>query len=306
MNGWPALVPADWRVVFPTVRKSRRTILASTAIGGADALSTDEESFARWVLAHEKIRFDWFRPAILKRRIQSCLRLTRTSSPIDARRYLRSNPHFIPAATSALLIGVTSFFRDEQVFEVLRRQIIPTFAASGRRLRVRSVGCSSGEELYSVAILLEQAGILHRCSLMGVDCRSDAVRSAQEGVYSANQLSNLSFADRSRYLEPLDEEGNLCRVQGWLRAATTWEAHDVSSPGLISDADDGGGHDLILCRNVGIYFTADANAALWQRLTRALRPGGVLVVGSSERPSVQGLHPVGPCIYRKQPFRLTA
>ncbi len=100
----------------------------------------------------------------------------------EGRALLENRPDLLPAAVGSLLIGVTEFFRDPAVFEAVRARVVPELAARGRGpLRIWSAGCSSGEELYSLAILLAEAGLLAGSFLLGTDCRIEAVRQARSG-----------------------------------------------------------------------------------------------------------------------------
>src|SRR4051812_36303233 len=120
----------------------------------ADPLPPDSESLFRWLFARAGLNFRHYKPETLTRRLPACLRAVRATSAAQARAVLRRNPDLVGPALDALLIGVTSFFRDEGVFDALRRRVLPDvvrrWRAGGcvRPLRVWSVGCSSGAELY--------------------------------------------------------------------------------------------------------------------------------------------------------------
>ena len=144
--------------------------------------------FVGWVLDRAGLDASLYRHRPLLRRLPACLRTLGVRSPAEARKLLENRPDLLPAAIGSLLIGVTEFFRDAAVFEGIRTEVMPALAARGGQLRIWSAGCSSGEELYSVAILLAEAGLLARSFLLGTDCRIEAIRQARSALYNAAAL----------------------------------------------------------------------------------------------------------------------
>lgn len=231
-----------------------------------------------------------YRATPLRRRTSACLRAMRTESEGIAQARLTTDPGLADVALNALLIGVSEFFRDPMVFDALRTIVIPALAARARPIRVASIGCSSGAELYSVAMQLAEAGALHRSTLLGVDCRPTAVSLARAGVFADASLTSLRPDLQTRYFE--------AAVGGWrvvdaLRRRTSWHVLDATRdlpPGRW---------DVVLCRNLVIYLQTRTADMLFERLGRQLAPGGFLVVGHAERPpaSLKLTH-VARCIYR--------
>jgi chemotaxis methyl-accepting protein methylase len=243
--------------------------------------------------------------------VSAVLRVLHARTQEQAQQILDERPELLPAAINALLIGVTSFFRDESVFETLRTSVLPQLAMQRRPLRIWSAGCSNGAELYSVAILLAQAGMLEGSFLLGSDCRSEAVEQARAAAYDCDDLRLIEPAVLGKYFE-MDGHGinrdgphflrkenrvrpYLFRPVESLRRQVHWKTADVC--GHIED----GPWDIILWRNMAIYLTAEAGATVWRGLVWALEPQGVLVVGKAERPPI-GLElvSVGRYIYRPE------
>src|SRR5688500_14040765 len=155
------------------------------------ALSGDDEALVRWIFRQSGLDLRHYRPETLKRRVPACLRALRVDSPQRAHALLRRDPDLLPAALGALVIGVTGVFRDAPAFAALRDRVLPALAAGGRRLRVWSVGCSNGAELYSVAILRAEQRVLSRCGLLGTDGRPDAVARAATGLFRADAVAGV-------------------------------------------------------------------------------------------------------------------
>lgn len=192
---------------------------------------------------------------------------------------------------SALLIGFSGFFRDAEVFQSIGHKVLPQLHALNRPLRVLSVGCSSGQELYSLAMLLAEHGLLSRAEFVGIDCRSDAIRAAREGVFPHALVADVPEPWRSRYFAPAVGGA---RIQTHLRSHTHWQVMDATA-GLPP-----GPWDLILCRNLFIYLQPRTMQTMLARMIDHLTLLGFLVVGKAERPPASlGLKPVGRCIYRR-------
>lgn len=232
-----------------------------------------------------------YRDSIFARRQAACLRSLRAASPGDGARLIGTDSEASERALGAVMIGVTEFFRDPAVFEALR-PMLGGLRRVAEPLRALSIGCSDGSELYSLAILLAEEGMLSDAWLHGVDCRPAAIRSAMAGVYTAAALDALAPALRARYFQDH-------RIT--LRDHCRWSVGDAFN--LPPEVDAPGTRDLVLCRNLAIYLNLESAAELWGRCVAQLRPGGLLVTGKAERPPGRirsDLERVGPCIYRRK------
>jgi chemotaxis protein methyltransferase CheR len=173
----------------------------------------------------------------------------------------------------SVAVSVSGLFRDPAQFELLEREIAPLLEEDAGRIRVWSAGCADGSELYSVALVLERLGLLSRAHLLGSDLLEENLASARHGVYGDTAMSPT------------------------LRALVRWEQRD-----LVRDGAPPGRWRLVLCRNLAIYLAPAAKRALHQTLAEALAPGGVLIVGRSERiadPASLGLTRLTPHAYRR-------
>jgi chemotaxis methyl-accepting protein methylase len=254
----------------------------------SESLAPDERAFVIWLFEQAGICARNYRQETLVRRLPACLRLIRVASVREARRALELNPALVPDAVDTLVIGVTSFFRDAQVFDALRDRVLPLLLEARRPLRIWSVGCSDGQEMYSIIMLLAELGWLNRADLLGTDCRVPAVRRAAAGAFSDADVRSVPSTMLRRYFT-LSEWG--WRVEARLRTVVQWRAGDVLQ------VDEPGIWDLILCRNVAMYFEPHVASDLWQRLHAALGRGRILVTGKAERPG-EGFTSLAPCIYR--------
>jgi chemotaxis protein methyltransferase CheR len=249
-----------------------------------------------------------YRDSILSRRQAACLRSLRATSPANGVDRISLDSAASERALGAVMIGVTEFFRDPEVFAALR-PMLHSLKGNAESLRALSIGCSDGSELYSLAILLAEEGLLAGTRLHGVDCRPGAIRSATAGVYAVSALDAMDPTLRARYFEPVSGTAMMLsraasctpwmQVSHELRARCRWSVGDAFR--LPPELDRVRASDLVLCRNLAIYLTPESAAELWERCAGQLRPGGLLVTGKAERPPARTrslLERIGPCIYR--------
>ena len=256
------------------------------------------DGFIAWVLGRAGLDAAAYRARPLERRLPACLAAIKVRSAGEGRELLERKPHLVAKAASALLIGVTEFFREPEVFDFLRTRVLPGLAGCRRRLRIWSAACSSGAELYSMAILLSEAGLLEQSCLLGSDCRKDAIDCAQRGLYDVSMLKLVPFATRNKYLKPTGKAGttNDFAVIEALRRQVRWKVAD-----LLADVEDGP-WDIIFWRNAAIYLEPFSAETIWRRLASVLAPQGVLIAGKAERPPRDaGLTHIARCIYRRLP-----
>jgi chemotaxis protein methyltransferase CheR len=284
-------------IVFPREIAARRVInvaqqLPSGIVNEREAeLPALEGQFLEWLFAAAGLCASDYRPETLMRRLPACLRMLHVSSVLGAQAVLARTPQLIPRAVDVMLVGVTSFFRDCEVFAELAGNWLPKLAEARGGITVWSVGCSDGAELYSIAMLLAERGLLSKSYLVGTDCRTAAIAHARAGRYSQQAIAGVPTELRERYFMRV---GGAWEVTRELRAATRWHEANV----LARHAP--GTWDVILCRNTSIYVRTAVAHRLWQKLEASLRVGGLLVLGKAERPiSATRLQVEAPCIFCK-------
>jgi chemotaxis protein methyltransferase CheR len=189
----------------------------------------------------------------------------------------------------AITTNETSFFRDTAPFDLLRQKLIPEMAdrsrTGGSGIRIWSAACSTGQELYSIAIVLKELlGDPDRYGvrLMGTDISDDAVARASRGIFTPIEFSRgLTEAQRTKYFAPA---AGGWRIRDEIRAMASFRKMN-----LMSDLTALGRFDIIFCRNVAIYFTERDRIALFEKMQRALETNGCLIIGSME--SLNGVSP---------------
>jgi len=228
--------------------------------------------------------FSSYRRPTLRRRLQRRMVAAHADTIADYRRLLRDDAAEQERLVSTLLIKVTDFFRDPQVFTYLRERVlsglIDDARARGEELRVWSAGCATGEEVYSVAMLiLELLGDdpdRPAVRIFATDLDRDAVSFARRGVYPAKALANVPQELVTRYFAATDGE---CEVSQAVRDLIVFGDHDISQRPPFARTD------LVLCRNVLMYFTPALQKRVLQAIAFSLRTDGALVLGSAETPA---------------------
>jgi len=236
-----------------------------------------DDSFAAWLLGKLGIDARSYRASALARRIPACLRILRERTCDSAMLKLTRKPELLVPALGALLIGASEYFRDRGVFDDLRANVLPRLLREKARLSILSVGCSSGQELYSMAMLLHQADALGRCCLTGLDCRADAIEKARAGIFTEHEMKGLEPDLRARYFRLQD--GRWASLPS-LSRAISWQVANILACSFPAS-------DIILFRNVAIYLETQAADCLWNSLCASLPAGGVLITGKAEKPPKQ-------------------
>lgn len=182
------------------------------------------------------------------------------------------------ATLNALTTNLTKFFRENHHFEHLAEQAIPEIRSRGRRLRIWSAGCSSGEEPYSIAITLRRAMpdlAQWDARILATDIDTEILRRAAGGIYSDEQIENVPADWRDKCFEPAGPGQH--RVRAEIRSLISFKHLN-----LVGHWPMKGPFDVIFCRNVVIYFDKDTQRVLFDRYANLLVPGGFLYIGHSE------------------------
>jgi two-component system CheB/CheR fusion protein len=231
--------------------------------------------------------FSQYKPSTIYRRIERRMAVHQIEAIENYVKYLQQSPAEIEALFRDLLIGVTNFFRDPEAFQALEAHVIPQLMAARAQtdsstkevIRIWICGCSTGEEAYSIAILLrEQMEISSRnfaVQIFATDIDSRAIATARAGLFPNGIASDMTPERLSRFFlaEP---DGSGYRVQKSIREMLVFSEHDVNKDPPFSKLD------LISCRNLLIYLGAELQKKLIPLFHFALKPNGFLFLGSSE------------------------
>ena len=187
---------------------------------------------------------------------------------------------------------MSEFFRNAEAWEVLRTRFLGDLLARPV-VHAWSAGCSLGYEPHTISMLVREQSPTARLRVTATDVDGTILERARLSRFSGSQMAGISAERRSRFFLPA---GDAWEVRPELRKLVTWARHD-----LLGDPFEPG-FDLIVCRNVVIYFTEAAKGELYRRFADALTGGGLLFVGATESiaaPAAVGLEPVAPGFFRK-------
>ena len=230
--------------------------------------------------------FHGYKPGSLARRIRRRMGDLGIAGFEVYQEYLELHPDEFRELFNTILINVTSFFRDPEAWHALRDQaVVPMIAgkATGEPIRAWSAGCASGEEAYSLAMMLaEELGIdqfRERVKIYGTDVDEDALNTARHATYGEKQVEGLPTELRERYFEHVD---GVYTFRKDLRRQVIFGRHDLITDAPISRVD------LLVCRNTMMYFNAETQARILGRFHFALNDGGYLFLGRAETLMAQG------------------
>jgi chemotaxis protein methyltransferase CheR len=237
---------------------------------------------------------DSYRSAQMRRRLSGFVERRAGGNVSLVCKRLHSDPDLRGALLRLVTINVSEFFRDPAQFVLLQDIVLPDLAARNQSVRIWSAGCSHGEEPFTIAILCERAQIGARVDILATDIDAESLATARAGgPYTAQQLRKMPARLVPEYFNQ-SPRGYMLRES--TRRRVRFLKHD-----LLSDPAP---HqfDLIVCRNVTIYFTQEVKAQLIRRFFASLRPGGYLFIGGAESllgAEAEGFSRIAGNFYRK-------
>jgi len=244
------------------------------------------------VLALTGIDLDCYKSQQMRRRLDGFL----SGLSVNAYTYcdtLRQDPRALKDLRDFLTINVSEFFRDKDQFQMLAATILPDLLRLTPRLNIWSAGCSHGAEPYSVSMILDDISPLIRHRILATDIDESILQRARSGgPYPVTDVRNVGASQ----LRNITRVGDSYWVTPKFRAKVEFKQLN-----LLRDTFESG-FDLIICRNVVIYFNNEAKANLMGKFYRSLKDGGMLFMGASETMAVSpdtGFERISNCFYRK-------
>lgn len=260
---------------------------------------TDAElqGFSRLMADAAGIMLPASKKALVSGRLARRLQVVGCASFADYLRHLHTDPQERQRAVDLLTTNETYFFREPRHFAYLAEQVLPTFPG-GRPFRVWSAACSSGEEPYSVAMLLSERLGSKPWEIVASDISSRVLDQARAGIYPMDRAEKIPQPYLKAYcLKGVGAQDGYFAIQPGVRERVSFRTVNLNAT-----LPDLGLFDLVLLRNVMIYFSTDTKREVCRRLEAVLRPGGHLFIGHSE--SLNGLDSplrmVQPAVYRKE------
>ena len=242
---------------------------------------TDQELQELIDLVRETHGFDFsnYSKASLKRRLFRIITLRKVGFD-GLKDALTHNPDFFRWFLNEVTVNVTEMFRDPTFYKALNSLVVP-YLSEFKNIRVWSAGCSSGEEVYSLAILLNEARLKVAPFIYGTDINTAMIDEAQKGIYSMRKIK--SYAENYKSCELPGEltdhfnvTNDVASIKNELKQNTLFSTHDLVTDDVFND------FQIISCRNVFIYFDADLQERILGLFYKSLSPNGFLCLGSKE------------------------
>lgn len=231
------------------------------------------EDFKKWVLKEFKIDLSAYKSNQLHRRILSLMSRVGVNSVDEYVQLLKKDENQRMKFLDFITINVTEFFRNPEIFEELRKKIESELMVKENNLKIWSAACSIGAEPYSIAMILDNLKIKGRHSILATDIDNTILERAKSGEYVNGEVKNVKSEYLQKYFNKVNDK---YIIDSKIKNMVTFKKHD-----LILDKYESG-FDLIVCRNVVIYFNQDVKNEIYKKFSDSLKKGGLLFVGATE------------------------
>lgn len=253
----------------------------------------DFVKFAEFVYLHYGINLSAYKSKQLFRRVESFIARAGARDESEFIEMLKRDSVLSKKFIDHLTINVSEFFRNKDMFLDLELKIKEYLNPEKKALKIWSAGCSNGSEPYSLAIIMDRLSPSRNHNIIATDIDQTIIETAKRGIYSKNDIKNVDNDLVEKYFYMQEDKYN---IKESIKNKIKFKRHD-----LIVEKYDGN-MDLILCRNVVIYFTQEAKNEIYRKFYQSLNPGGLLFVGATE--SIYNYREIGfekasTFIYRK-------
>jgi chemotaxis protein methyltransferase CheR len=250
------------------------------------------EGFKEKVLKLTGIDLSSYKERQMKRRIDSLISRNNYDDYDTYYKALTKNSSLYDEFINYLTINVSEFYRNPAQWEVLEKEIVPNLIKFNDVPKIWSAACSTGEEPYSLAMMMSRFVSLDRLKILATDIDNGAISKAKEGMYSSKSLENLPKDFAGKFFTRIGES---YKINDKLKNCIEFKHHNLLLDKYPVRCD------LIVCRNVMIYFTEEAKTLMYNNFRESLNANGVLFVGSTEQiilPHRYKLEPIKTFFYR--------
>ncbi|WP_158826265.1 CheR family methyltransferase [Mucilaginibacter lacusdianchii] len=223
--------------------------------------------------------FAGYSKASFKRRLARVMQLKKLNY-LDLKYMLVNEPSFFQYFLEEITVNVTEMFRDPLFYKAINQQVLP-YLSTFQHIKIWSAGCSTGEEVYSMAILLQEAGLRKKSFIYGTDINTEVLKEAKRGIYSLRKIK--SYAENYQYsglpgtiTDHFTMLYDAATIHTELKQNTLFSVHNLISDGVFNE------FQMISCRNVFIYFESELQEKVLDLFYKSLCPLGFLCLGSKE------------------------
>jgi chemotaxis protein methyltransferase CheR len=249
---------------------------------------------------HTRYGYDFahYSRASLRRRLERALAHTRLTHFSELLDLLFHDEKSFEGFLKIMSITVTEMFRDPQFYQAIRKHVVPLLKTYPF-IKVWHAGCATGEEVYSMALLLHEEGFLDRTRIYATDFNKHSLDAAAKGVYSAKQMAayaaNYQLAGGKGYFPDYYSDGyKLAKFKDFLKERITFSYHNLVTDGVFGEMN------VICCRNVLIYFDKTLQDQVLEKFSESLRHGGFLCLGNGESLNFSAITPLFAAVDKTQ------
>jgi chemotaxis protein methyltransferase CheR len=249
--------------------------------------------FYDFVYRELNLNLNSYKDAQMQRRILSVMKKSGAKDMIEYSKLISKDEKIRKEFLDQVTINVTEFFRNKDMFLQLEKIIVNTTSKKFNKLKIWSAACSNGAEPYSIAIMLDRNNLLNKAEIIATDIDKEVLSKARDGKYKETELKGLDKDLLSKYFA---KDSEYYRIAENLRKKVNFKRHDLLLDKYERDCQ------LIVCRNVTIYFKQDVKDEVYKKFSESLVSGGILFIGATEgiyNPKEFGLMKVATCIYEK-------
>ncbi|MFZ5965788.1 MAG: CheR family methyltransferase [Bacillota bacterium] len=253
----------------------------------------DYEKFKELVHKKTGINLSCYKERQMKRRIDSLIKRNNFHNYEDYFAAIDKDKELFNEFINYLTINVSEFYRNPNQWEILQKEIFPQLLKKSNHIKVWSAACSTGEEPYSLVMVLSSLMPLNAIKILATDIDKEAISKAQIGIYSAKSLEGVPKDIVSKYFTKVGES---YRVNDEIKRCVEFKHHNLLNDKYPDKCD------LIVCRNVMIYFTEETKEMMYKKFHESLNADGILFVGSTEQiilPARYNLSAVKTFFYKK-------
>ncbi|MGM0379147.1 MAG: CheR family methyltransferase [Bacillota bacterium] len=230
--------------------------------------------FKKNILRLTGLNLSFYKEKQMKRRIESLIKRNDYDSYSSYFKALKDDKDLFDEFINYLTINVSEFYRNPKQWNVLRNEILPKILKNNRNPKFWSAACSTGEEPYTLVMVLSEFMSLRKINVLAVDIDEEAINKAKNGIYSEKSLKNLPKKFHKKFF---DKMGNSYKISDKIKKCVKFKKMNLLEDRYPSN------NDLIICRNVMIYFTEEAKNKMYKKFSEALTSTGRLFVGSTEQ-----------------------
>lgn len=256
-------------------------------------MADNYESFKTQIFALTKIDLNAYKEAQMKRRIDTLISRNQCKSYTEFVNLIKSNKDKFEEFVAYLTINVSEFWRNPEQWKILEEKVIPDLIKLPS-IKIWSAACSTGDEPYSLAMLLLKHVPITRIKIIATDIDKQVLATANSGMYNDKSIKGLPEDLKKKYFEKISDTAY--QISPELKKCIEFKEHNLLRDPYPTNLD------LIVCRNVLIYFTEEAKSEIYKKYNASLKPGAILFLGSTEQiiqPQQYGFDTISSFFYKK-------